>query len=128
MLDSPAAGLLIVRGGALRGGAYLFGVLLSILTVPLMARHLGVEDYGRFVTVISLIAIVGAFTDAGLTNLGVRELATGEPGDRRLLRNLLGLRVVLTMIGLVAATLFTVVARYPDVLVAGTVVVGAGLL
>ena len=128
MLDAPEAGLVVVRGGALRGGAYLFGVLLSIATVPLMTRHLGVEDYGRFVTVISLMAIVGALTEGGLTNLGVRELATGDYGDRRLLCNLLGLRVLLTVVGLVAATLFTVVAGYPDVLVVGTVVVGAALL
>ena len=48
-------------------------LLLSLAAVPLVIRHLGPVDYGRFATVTAIIFIVAGFTEAGLTSLGVRE-------------------------------------------------------
>ncbi len=58
LLDAPV-GSSVVRGGALRGGVYLVGIALSLVSVPLMTRHLGAVDYGRVLAVFSLIAARG---------------------------------------------------------------------
>ena len=100
VLDSGEAGGRAIRGGALFTGTYVIGLLLSIASVPFMIRHLGVVDYGYYVAVSAIVFIIGGFTEAGLTNLGIREYSQLRPGEREpFLRNLIGLRLVLTTFG-----------------------------
>ena len=96
----------------------------------LLLRHLGVVDFGRYMTVASLVAIVGGLTDAGLSAVGSRDLALRRPGGerRQLLANLLGLRLVITPLGVLAAIAFALLAGYDRTLVLGTVLAGFGLV
>lgn len=129
VLDTPAAGGLIIRGGAMRLGSYAGVLALSVLSTALLTRHLGVVEFGRYTTVISLVSIVSVVTDAGMSNLGTREYAVRVGADREdLLRDLLGLRVSLTMVGVVLATAFAVAAGYDTPLLAGTVVAGVAMV
>jgi O-antigen/teichoic acid export membrane protein len=128
-LDSREAGGKIIRGGSLRAATYVAGVLVGAASVPFVVRHLGVVDYGHFVTVLSLIFIVAGVTEGGLGNLGVREYATRDAvGRAALLRNLLGLRLMLGAIGVSAAVAFAAIADYGATLVAGTAIAGLGVL
>lgn len=129
MLDAPSAGGKVIRGTVPRLGGYGAGVLLGVLSASLMIRHLEVVDWGRYVTVTSLVAIVGGLSEAGLSSIGAREYVTREGADReRLMRNLLGLRLALTSLGIVAALLFALVAGYAPVEVVGTLLAGLALL
>ena len=128
VLRSPEAGALVIRGGALRTLGYGAGVALTAVASILLLRYLGVADFGRYITVTSLVAIVGGVTEAGLTAVGARDLARIPGGQRSgLLSNLIGLRLVLTPLGVAAAVLFAIAAGYDDVLVYGTLLAGAGL-
>ena len=62
ILDTPHAGGKIIRGSALRAGGYAAGLALSILAAALMTRHLGVTRWGGYVTVLSLVSIVGSLS------------------------------------------------------------------
>jgi O-antigen/teichoic acid export membrane protein len=129
VLDTSAAGRLVIRGGALRIGSYVVGVGLSVATVALLIRELGAGDYGRYVTVVSLVTLVGALAEAGMTNLGIREYTTLEGAERdQVMRSLLGLRIALSGLGVVAGALFALAAGYADVMVVGTVTAGLGLV
>jgi O-antigen/teichoic acid export membrane protein len=129
LVDSRAAGPVAARGGALRAGGYAVGTLLAVASAPLMIRHLGVEDYGRYVTVLSLVVIVAGFTDAGLNTIALREYATAAGSQRDgVMRDLLGIRIVLGVAGVLAAVGFALVAGYSRVLVVGTAAVGVGML
>jgi O-antigen/teichoic acid export membrane protein len=129
LLDSAEAGARYIRGGFSLTAAYFVNLLLSLAAVPLVIRHLGPVDYGRFATVNAIIFIVAGFTEAGLTSLGVREYANRTSGDaRRLLRNLIGLRLTTTTVGIVAAVALFAVTGSPAVVVAGVAVAGAGLM
>jgi O-antigen/teichoic acid export membrane protein len=128
-LDTPTAGGRVIRGSVFRAGSYLAGVLLSVVSASLMIRHLGLTDWGRYVTVSSLLAVVTGLSEAGMSNLGIREYATLAGADRkRLLENLLGIRLTLTILGIAAAVVFAAVASYPTVIATGTLVAGCGLL
>lgn len=129
VLDTTQAGPQVIRGGALRVGGYAAGVLISVVSAALLIRHLGAADFGRYITVISLVAIVGALAEAGMTNIGIREYATRE-GDERdgLVRNLTGIRLAVTLGGALAAVGFGLLAGYDEVMVAGTAVGGLGLV
>jgi O-antigen/teichoic acid export membrane protein len=129
ILDQPEAGAKVIRGGAIRAGAYAATILLTAATVPLMTRHLGVGDFGRFVTASSIVMIIAGVTEFGLSAVGTREYALAKPAERRaLLANLLGLRTALTLAGLALAALLMVLAGYPSVVVDGMLVSGVGLM
>jgi O-antigen/teichoic acid export membrane protein len=129
VLDRPEAGAKVIRGGAIRGITYAATILLTAAAVPLMTRHLGVADFGRFVTASSVVMIVAGVTEFGLSGIGTREYALAAPAERRaLLADLLGLRTVLTVAGLAVAALLMVLGGYPRVVVVGMLVSGFGLM
>ncbi len=129
VLDTAAAGPAAIRGGLLRVTGYFAGVVLSVGSAALLFRHLGVEDTGRYVTVLSLVTLAGGITDAGLQTIGVREFSTRPPAEReRLLRSLLGVRIALTAAGVAIAVVFAAIAGYGATLVLGTLLAGLGLL
>jgi O-antigen/teichoic acid export membrane protein len=122
ILDTPEAGGRVIRGGALRLGSYVGVVALSVVSAALLTRHLGVVRFGEYTTVISLTGVVSSVTDAGMSALGTREYTMRVGAERdALMRDLLGLRVMLTLVGVLLATTFAVAAGYEPALVAGTV-------
>ena len=71
LLDSPAAGGAAIRGGAVRAAGYGIITLLGLATAPFLVRHLGYIGFGRYTTVVSLIAVVATVTEAGLAALAL---------------------------------------------------------
>jgi O-antigen/teichoic acid export membrane protein len=129
ILDRPEAGAKAIRGGVIRGITYVATIVLTGATVPLMTRHLGVADFGRFVTASSIVMIIAGVTELGLSGVGTREYALASASERRpLLANLLGLRTALTLAGLGITTPLMVLGGYPKVVVGGFLVSGAGLI
>lgn len=130
ILRTPAAGGRVIRGGVIRALGFAVGIVLAAATSVFLFRALGVDEFGRYVTVAALLGIVSTVTDAGLTSVGARELALRPAGREReeLLRVLLGLRIVLTVAGVALATLFAVAAGYDRVMIAGTALAGLGVL
>jgi O-antigen/teichoic acid export membrane protein len=117
-----------IRGGAIRVIGYVAGVLVSLGAAAILLRHLGVSNFGRYVTVTSLIAVVGGVTEAGISLYGIREFASRtEPARSELMANLMGMRLALTAVGVVLAVGFALAVGYGHVLVLGAAVVGCGL-
>lgn len=128
ILATSAAGPAAARGGALRVSGYVVGVLAGGLSAALLLRHLGKVDTGLYVLAGSLVAIVAAFSDLGLTAIGVREISILPPDEGwSLARDLLGLRIVLTLIGGALATAVAWIA-YSEQLAAGVALASVGLL
>ncbi len=129
LLDTPAAGPAAMRGSVVRVLGYLFGVLLSLISVPLLIRHLGLPEYGHYVLVIAIVTIVQGVTDIGLGQIGVREYSTRSPSERdHLMRNLLGVRIVLTSLGVLLGVAFAAAVGYAHAVVFGTLLAGAGMV
>jgi O-antigen/teichoic acid export membrane protein len=129
VLDTPEAGRRVVRGGALRVGGFVAGLGASLIGAALVTRHLGTADYGRFQTVIALVAIVQAVTDLGMSTLGLREYAQRTGADReRFMRVLLGMRLALTSIGVVIAMLLAWALGYDAQMIVGAGLTGIGLV
>jgi O-antigen/teichoic acid export membrane protein len=123
VLDTTAAGGLIVRGGMLRLGSYGGVVALSLIPVVLLTRYLGPGRFSQYTTVISLVTVVSTVTDAGMSSLATREYAMLAGAERETrMRELLSLRVALTLAGLCLAILFALLAGYSLALLAGVIV------
>jgi O-antigen/teichoic acid export membrane protein len=129
VLDSADAGNKVIRGGGLRVASYVAGLLIGLVSAPLLVRHLSVGDFGVYATVTSIVFVVGGLVEGGLGNVAIRGYATAGPEDRRrLLDALLGLRFVLVTAGLLLALAFTVVAGYRWEVTAGVAIAGVGLV
>ena len=118
----------LARGMAMRLGGQLVGGLASLAVLPLLIRHLGVEDFGRYVAVLALVAIAALASDVGLTGLALRDSALA-PGERRrqVLAGLFGLRFAVAALGACGAIGFALAAGYEGSAVAGTALASAGL-
>jgi O-antigen/teichoic acid export membrane protein len=129
LLDTSSAGPAAVRGGALQSASWLAATLVGVASGAILVRHLGVVETGRYAVAIALVAIVGGISDLGLTAIGVRELSLLRGPARDLLaRNLLGIRLVVSVVGVIVITLFSVVAGYGTRLTIGVALAGIGLL
>lgn len=129
ILDTAEAGGRAIRGGALFTGSYVLGLLLGLLSVPFLLRHLGKVEFGYYTAASSLVFIIGGFTEAGLTQLGVRELAQLRGSERdALLRHLVGLRLVLSAVGILLAIAIAAGTGAKHEIVVGVAIVGLGLL
>jgi O-antigen/teichoic acid export membrane protein len=132
VLDTPEAGALVVRGGALRVVGFALGTLLSLAGVIALTRHLEVVDYGRYQAVTALVAIVTALGDLGLGTLALREhaqAATGPQTRHHVLEALLGLRVALALAGVGVAAAAAALLGYDATMVGGAALAsGAGVL
>jgi O-antigen/teichoic acid export membrane protein len=130
ILDSREAGGAAIRGGVLRTAAFAGGLLLALISAPLVVRHLGDVGFGRYASVLAIIAIVTGLTEGGINTVAVRELAGARDRDHRdeIMRDLLGLRLVLSAAGVVIAVAFSAAAGYGGDLVAGTLLAGVGML
>jgi O-antigen/teichoic acid export membrane protein len=110
-----------------RFASYVATVGLSVLSAALLTRHLQVVRFGEYTTVLSLVAVVAAVTDAGMSSLGTREFAVREGADREaLMHDLLGLRVALTLLGVACAVAFALAADYDTALLLGTLLASLG--
>jgi O-antigen/teichoic acid export membrane protein len=129
LLGTSAAGPAALRGSVLRTAAYVVGILLSLISAPLLVRHLGVADFGRYVSALSLVTIVSGFTEGGLNSIVLREFATLSGARRRqMMRSAVGMRIVLTLLGVGAVVAFAAIAGYGTTLVLGTLLAGIGLV
>jgi O-antigen/teichoic acid export membrane protein len=129
LIDTPEAGPAVIRGGVMRTASFVAGLALSTLSAPLIVRHLGENEYGRYLPIISLVALIGLIADSAMTNVGMREYASIEAPDRpALLRALLGLPMALTIAGLVIVFAFAAIAGYQTRQLEGVLIAGFGLL
>jgi O-antigen/teichoic acid export membrane protein len=129
ILDTREAGSAALRGSFLRVGSYVGGLLLALLAAPLLVRYLGQEDFGRYFTVVSLIAIVAGLTEGGLNLIATREYSNLRGEERHgVMANLFGMRLVLSIFGGLLAVLFAALAGYAQVLVIGTAVAAGGMI
>lgn len=128
-LDDRSTGARVIRGSAYRTVGYAAMVLLSLVSIPLITRHLGVEDFGRYVSVSTLMVVVSLVADAGLTTVGIREFAVRDAAGRaRLMQNLLGLRIVVSCAAVVVVVGGMAAAGSEDVLIGGAALAGIGVI
>lgn len=129
VLDGDGAGATALRGSVLRSGGYILGITLSLVSAPLIIRHLGLDGFGVFVTITAIIMIITGASELGLTAVGIREW-TQRPQSKRaeLLADLLGARIALTLVGIAGAFVFSLLAGYGPTRLAAVGVACFGLL
>ncbi|MEA2425484.1 MAG: hypothetical protein QOH13_1894, partial [Thermoleophilaceae bacterium] len=113
----------LARGTSVRLGAYGLGGLLSLAALPLLIRHLGLPDFGRYVAVLSIVGVAVLASDLGVTALALRDYTLASVEKRAdLLAGLLGARLAISVIGALAAVGFALAENYGSAAVLGTAI------
>jgi O-antigen/teichoic acid export membrane protein len=130
IVDTSAAGPAAIRGGVMRTASFAGGLLLALASAPLLIRHLGDAEFGRYASILAVIAIVAGITEGGVNTIALRDLsvATDRAERDRLMSDLLGLRLALSCIGGGLSIGFAAVAGYGADLVLGTALAAIGML
>jgi O-antigen/teichoic acid export membrane protein len=129
ILDTEQAGPAAMRGGILRAGGYAAGLLLTLASAPLLVRHLGSAEFGRYSAVLAVVAIVTGLTEAGVNTIALREQSVLKGGEKlAAMADLVGMRLALSLVGVVVAVAFSAIAGYGSTLVLGTLLAGIGMV
>jgi O-antigen/teichoic acid export membrane protein len=103
-------------------------MVLALVSAPLLIRHLHQAGFGHYVTALSIATIAVGLTEGGVSMIALREFASSTGRERHsALRGILGIRLLLSVVGVIAATAFAAVAGYSRTIVLGTAVAGIGL-
>lgn len=119
----------VMHGSAARAAGYLGGSLVTAIGSIFLLRHLGLVDFGRYGTVMAVVAIMSGITEGGLTIIATRDMAVLSSRSERhgLLRDLLALRILLSAAGVAAAVGVSLAAGYDGDLVLGTLLGALGI-
>ena len=130
LLESAGAGRKAMRGGVLRTAGYVAGLIVGLVSAPLLIRYLGDEEFGRYAVALAIVAIVTGLSEGGVNTVALRELSVvRERAERdRLMADLLGLRLAFSLVGVALAVGFAAVAGYGADLALGTLLAGAGMV
>ena len=102
--DPPARsvglGSRALRNTVLVLSAKVVARLVALITVLAMVRHLSPASYGAFATLVNYTAIVSVVLDLGFNVLFVREGARHPDQIQRYLRNVMSLRLLMSVVSL----------------------------
>jgi O-antigen/teichoic acid export membrane protein len=103
-------------------------MLLALIAAPLLIRHLHQTGFGQYVTALSIATIAASLTEGGVNTIALREFAsrTGHARDETM-SSILGMRLVLSAVGVIGATAFAAAVGYSPTIVIGTAIAAIGL-
>jgi len=90
--------------------------VLGVLTVAILARHLGVEGYGQFTIALSFLSIFAVIVDFGLTLTTTQMISEHEADEPALLGNLFTLRILSAIIFLALAPVVAIFFPYDNII------------
>ncbi len=95
----------------------IVGAALAITVTRLVAEHLGVAGYGRYVTIFAYVTFFGAIADFGFFWYLVREVAKNKANAEKITANVITLRLIFALVVLAigAATAYAVPRYDPTV-------------
>lgn len=114
-----------VRNSLLVLGARIVSRLVALVTVVILANHLGDARYGRYTTMVAYSALVSVLADLGLNTLFTREAARDPEGLSKYLATLLGGKAFLGLLAFAALAGGLSLAGVGDLILPGGVLLVA---
>jgi O-antigen/teichoic acid export membrane protein len=88
----------IVKNTALIFASRVITALLGFAATLMIARHFGVEDYGKFALALSFVALFIPLGDLGMDILLTREVAKAKESLKNILGNVLAIKLILAVV------------------------------
>ena len=95
---------------------------ISVLTIILLTRYLGVEGYGYYTIVFAYVGILGTISEFNLNNILQRELGWRKKTKEKFLSHALGLKAAFSFIILALGVVLAYFLPYPEVVKKGILI------
>lgn len=102
--------------------------LITFIFNVYVVRRLGDERFGQYSTVLAFVGLFQIFAEFGLTQYVMREIAQDRSRADKLFWNLVILRLILAVIGIIGITLGAVAAGYSSQIILGVFLVTSGFI
>ena len=96
--------------------------ICAFLWTILIARYLGVSDYGTLSFVISFTVLIGMGTDIGITTFTTRELSQNRSKTKKYIDNLILYKILLSIVLCVFTVLIVYLLGYNNLVVELTLI------
>ncbi|PIX62514.1 hypothetical protein CO057_01790 [Candidatus Uhrbacteria bacterium CG_4_9_14_0_2_um_filter_41_50] len=106
----------LARNTAIQIIGKTMATMLGVVTVAILARHLGVAGYGQFTIALSFLSIFAVIVDFGLTLTTTQMISEHKADEETLLGNLLSLRIISAVIFLALAPIIALLFPYDNVI------------
>ncbi|MBT4856655.1 flippase [Candidatus Uhrbacteria bacterium] len=110
-MDSKA----LAQNTAIQITARALITIIGVVTVGIMTRYLGTTGYGQFTIALSFLSIFAVIVDFGLTLTTTQMISEKLADEKRLLSNLISLRIISGIIFLSLAPLAALLFPYEQV-------------
>jgi len=80
-------------------------ILISLLTTAVLTRTLGVETFGDYVFITSIVLLFVGLTDFGTITIGVREASVSLEKKEKIFGSVLSLRIIISLFIFIAFNL-----------------------
>lgn len=92
----------------------IISTILGLLAIGMMTRYLGTEKFGWYITTITFLQFIGILIDFGLIPVTSQMLSEPDFDKEKLLKNLLGFRLVTAIVFLGIAPIIALFLPYPS--------------
>lgn len=99
----------------------------TIIIIILITRNFSLEDFGNYTAILSYIALFYVFTDFGFNAIFVRETGKNQEKQKEYFKNLLGLRLVTSILVAFLATAILAFTGHSSLVKLG-IIIGLGIL
>lgn len=89
------------------------GTILGLFSVAILTRYLGTAGYGAFTTVTGFLQFFGILVDLGLTLTAVQMIAEPAADERRIMGNIITVRLISAVIFFGLAPIIVLFFPYP---------------
>jgi len=72
----------------------VISLALALVTVGLITRYLGTSGFGNYTTILAFYFLITSVSDFGINQILTREISRPKSKERKIVANVLGLRVV----------------------------------
>lgn len=102
--------------------------VLALVAIGLITRHLGKEGFGDYATVLTFFALFNSLADLGLQTVTAREISRADADEKKVMGNVMALRLTVSLIILVLTPVFLAFSSYPDELKRGILIAAAAFV
>lgn len=102
----------LAKNTALLTAASILQKAVAFIYFALIARVVGVESTGVYFLALAMVTTVGVFGDFGLTSVLIRDVAREQNRAKEFLRRMIGIKLLVVPIAVIAAIVLPMVLRY----------------
>ncbi|MBI5254460.1 oligosaccharide flippase family protein, partial [Candidatus Falkowbacteria bacterium] len=115
----------MARGALIQLVGKIASSVLGLVAFAMMARYLGVEEFGMYTTVTAFLQFFGILMECGLTLVTVQMISKSNVDENKILSNIMTFRAITAFLFLAAAPIIVLFFPYPQIVKVGVLVAAA---